>query len=94
LMLWAHTDHAGPFMNALHFFFGVGALLAPVGIALATQNPAVVPRSATGDLAWFFWFFALLVLLVAAWLLVLPSPRRSSGQAMSGRAKGSTLSPV
>lgn len=83
LLLWVHGDHAGPFMNALHFFFGVGALLAPVGIALAT--------SATGDLAWFFWLFALLVLPVAAWLLVLPSPQRSSGRASSRRATGSSL---
>jgi len=82
LLLWVHPDHAGPFMNGLHFFFGAGALLAPVGIALA--------RSATGDLAWFFRAFALLVLPVAAWLLALPSPRRSSGQAVS-RARGSTL---
>jgi fucose permease len=54
-----------------------------VGIALAT--------SATGDLAWFFWLFALLVLPVAAWLLVLPSPRRSSVGASSSRATGSSL---
>jgi len=73
LLLWVHTNHAGPFMNALHFFFGVGALLAPVGIALAT--------SATGYVAWFFWIFALLVLPLAAWMLVVPSPQRDPGPA-------------
>ena len=87
LLLWVHTDHAGPFMNALHFFFGVGALLAPVGVALAT--------STTGDVAWFYWLFALLVLPVVGLLLALPSPQRSGGrsggQAVSGRAMGSTL---
>jgi FHS family Na+ dependent glucose MFS transporter 1 len=83
LLLWVHTEHAGPFMNALHFFFGAGALLAPVGIALAT--------SATGDLAWFYWLFALLVLPVAAWLLVLPSPRRYGGQTSKAWTAGSAL---
>ena len=83
LMLWAHTDHAGPFMNGLHSFFGVGALLAPLGIALAV--------SATAELAWFFWLFALLMLPVAGLLLVLPSPRQPPRQASSGRPRGSTL---
>ncbi len=83
LLLWVHTDHAGPFMNALHFFFGVGALLAPLGVALAI--------SATGGLAWFFWLFALLVLPVAAWLLVLPSPPRSAAQTARRRLPGAAL---
>jgi len=81
LLLWVHTDHAGPYMNALHFFFGAGALLAPVGIALA--------MSATGDVAWFYRLFALLVLPVAAWLLVVPSPQPSLGQASASLPRGS-----
>lgn len=83
LMLWAHTNRAGPYINALHFFFGAGALLAPLGIALAA--------SATGGLGWFFWVFALLMLPLAALLLALPSPPRANGRASRGRAKGSVL---
>jgi FHS family Na+ dependent glucose MFS transporter 1 len=83
LLLWVHTDHAGPFMNALHFSFGVGALLAPLGIALTI--------SATGYVAGFYWILALLVLPVVAALLVLPSPRRSGAQASGNRPRGSTL---
>lgn len=31
LLVWAHDGHnLGPFMNALHVFFGVGAFLAPI----------------------------------------------------------------
>jgi len=81
LLLWVHPDHASPYLNALHFFFGVGALLAPVGIALAS--------SATGDVAWFYWAFGLLVLPVAALLLALPSPQRSAGRAAGSLVRGS-----
>lgn len=77
-VLWVHSGHAGPYMNALHVFFGVGALLAPVGVALAT--------SATGDVSWFYWAFALVVLPVAGLLAALPSPRRPGEQAASSRA--------
>ena len=83
LVLWIHKDHAGPFVNALHFFFGVGALLAPVGIAQAT--------SATGDVAWFYRAFALLIVPVVAWLLAMPSPQRPAGRSLSSQAKGSAL---
>jgi FHS family Na+ dependent glucose MFS transporter 1 len=29
LMVWTHKEKAGPFVNALHFFFGLGAFLSP-----------------------------------------------------------------
>lgn len=83
LLLWVHTAHAGPYMNALHFFFGGGALLAPLGIALATTT--------TGGVGRFFWAFALLVLPVAVWLLRLPSPRPPDRQAAAGTERGITL---
>ena len=83
LLLWVHTGHGGAAMNALHFFFGVGALLGPAGVALAT--------TVTGDVAWFYWILSLLVLPVAAGLLLVPSPQRSAGQASGSLARGSTL---
>src|SRR5512146_594557 len=30
LLIWAHGASVGPFMNGLHFFFGVGAFLSPL----------------------------------------------------------------
>jgi FHS family Na+ dependent glucose MFS transporter 1 len=36
LMLWTHGEKAGPFINALHFFFGLGAFLSPFLLALLT----------------------------------------------------------
>jgi fucose permease len=67
LLVWVHRDKVGPYMNALHFFFGVGAFLAPVIVA------QVVARTNEINLA--FWIMALMALPVAVWLIFLRSPR-------------------
>ncbi len=66
LIVWVHGREVGPFMNALHFFFGVGSFLTPVIVA------AVLSQS--GGIAGAYWILALLMLPVALWLLRLPSP--------------------
>ncbi len=30
LLVWLHKENTGPFMNGLHFFFGIGAFLSPL----------------------------------------------------------------
>lgn len=37
LLVWTHGDQAAPYLNALHSLFGVGALLAPLIVALALK---------------------------------------------------------
>jgi FHS family Na+ dependent glucose MFS transporter 1 len=66
LLLWVHSDKAGPFMNGLHFFFGLGASVAPLILARVLQ--------VTGEIQWVFWLFALLSFPLAIWLWVLPEP--------------------
>jgi MFS transporter, FHS family, Na+ dependent glucose transporter 1 len=66
LLVWVHRHQVGPFMNGLHFFFGIGAFLSPLIIAQAVL--------VSGDIAWAYWILALLILPVALWLLRLPSP--------------------
>jgi FHS family Na+ dependent glucose MFS transporter 1 len=66
LLLWVHGDKAGPYMNGLHFFFGLGATIAPLILARVLL--------ATGGIQWVFWLFALLSLPLALWLWVLPEP--------------------
>ena len=66
LLVWFHRDRVGPFMNALHFFFGVGAVLAPLVIA------GLVALS--GGITWAYWTLALLALPAALWLLPRPGP--------------------
>jgi MFS transporter, FHS family, Na+ dependent glucose transporter 1 len=38
LLTWTHRERSGPYMNALHFFFGLGAVLAPLLVALLTET--------------------------------------------------------
>lgn len=66
LLVWVHRSKVAPYMNGLHFFFGVGAFLSPVIIAQAILL--------SGDIIWAYWTLALLVLPVALWLLRAPNP--------------------
>jgi FHS family Na+ dependent glucose MFS transporter 1 len=66
LLVWVHGDKVPPFMNGLHFFFGLGATLTPFIMA------QIVGRG--GDIRWAFWALAVLMLPVALWLMRLPSP--------------------
>jgi len=78
LLLWVHGEKAGPFMNGLHFFFGVGAFFAPLILAGIL--------SLTGSIQWVFWIFATLSLPLAAWLWRLPEPPARSETGTNGRA--------
>jgi len=33
LLVWVHGNKVGPFMNGLHFFFGVGTFITPIIVA-------------------------------------------------------------
>ncbi|MEW5958433.1 MAG: MFS transporter [Chloroflexota bacterium] len=68
LLVWVHEQRLAPYMNGLHFFFGVGAFLSPIIIAQAVLL--------SGDIIWAYWALALLLLPAAGWLLSVPSPGR------------------
>lgn len=73
LLVWVHQRKVGPFMQALHFFFGFGAFLSPIIIA------QVVLLS--GGIQWPYWVLALLLLPVALVLGLLRSPSAPHTQA-------------
>lgn len=50
LLVWTHKDKSSPYMNALHFFFGLGAFLAPILVAQVIDIP--------GGYRWAFWVLA------------------------------------
>ena len=66
LLVRVHPRNLDPFMNGLHFFFGVGAFLSPIVVVQAVLM--------SGGITWAYWMLALLVLPVAVYVLRLPSP--------------------
>lgn len=70
LIIWAHQEKAGPFLNGLHFFFGVGSLIAPI---LVGQS---ILRS--DDILWAYWFFSIVCIPIAVWLWFLPDPPKQA----------------
>jgi MFS transporter, FHS family, Na+ dependent glucose transporter 1 len=73
LLVWVHRDKVGPFMNALHFFFGIGAFLAPIIIAQVVLT--------SGGITWAYWVLALLMIppLIGIWSLPSPAPLVTTG---------------
>lgn len=66
MLVWIHRGRVGPYMNALHFFFGAGAFISPIIVAQAMLL--------TGGISGAYWVLALLMAPVAIWVLLLPSP--------------------
>lgn len=75
LLMWLHGEKVGPFMNGLHFFFGVGAFLSPVIFAQAILL--------SGGIRWGYYLLALPVLPVAVYTYLQASPAQP-GQAKEG----------
>lgn len=66
LLVWLHGRKVGPYMNGLHFSFGVGAFLAPIIIA------QVLLRSES--IRWGYWIMALAVVPIIVYLARTPGP--------------------
>ena len=79
LLVWLHREKSAPFMNAAHFFFGLGGFVAPVILA------QVILR--TGGIRWGYWSLALLALpvLMSLALQSSPAPLVKQGQAQAGQ---------
>jgi FHS family Na+ dependent glucose MFS transporter 1 len=63
LLIWTHGEKVGPFMNALHFFFGLGAFLAPFLVAQVMGT--------VGGYRWAYWALATVAALVGLRMLTL-----------------------
>jgi FHS family Na+ dependent glucose MFS transporter 1 len=68
LIVWLFGRDVGPYMNALHLAFGLGAFISPLLI-----DRVVV---ATGGIRGAYWTLAALVIPVVVWLARVPSPSR------------------
>lgn len=79
-LLWIYQSRVGPFMNALHFAFGVGALLAPIII----HN---VMAWSGGTLTWPYWVLSFLFLPGLIGLFILKSPENPEKGEQSNQPK-------
>jgi FHS family Na+ dependent glucose MFS transporter 1 len=69
LLIWTHGEKVGPFMNGLHFFFGLGAVGAP--LLMARLSGIAI------GYVWAYWTIAVLMLAASIRMFTLPvSPRR------------------
>jgi FHS family Na+ dependent glucose MFS transporter 1 len=66
LLAWIHGERVGPFMNALHLFFGIGALIAPVIVAQTFKLQL--------GAEWAYWAIAATEAGFMLMLIALPSP--------------------
>ena len=67
LLVWVHQHRVAPYMNALHFFYGLGGVFSPLIIR--------VIQSFHNSTTTTYFALALLILPSAALLLSLPSPQ-------------------
>jgi FHS family Na+ dependent glucose MFS transporter 1 len=78
LLVWVHQSRVAPYMNALHFFFGLGGVLSPLIIKWT------LPMS--GNMMAPYLALAILTLPAMLWLLRLPSPQpERASQEHSGK---------
>jgi FHS family Na+ dependent glucose MFS transporter 1 len=86
LLVWTHGDQAGPYMNALHFFFGLGAFLAPFLAAQVINVP--------GGYRWAYWMLATVAGLIGTRLLTLRGGPKPHGLSTAGGAGEKDKPPV
>jgi len=71
LLIWTHGEKVSPYLNGLHFFFGLGAVGAPFLVAQVA--------GAANGYRWVYWVLAAFMLLVGLRMLTLPgSPHPAS----------------
>ena len=72
LLVWRFKDNVAPYMNGLHFFFGLGAFLAPMIIAF------VIPFE--NSFRWSYWIMGMLFIPSIIGFALLKSPTQIIGR--------------
>ena len=81
LLTWTHREHSGPYMNALHFFFGLGAVGGPFLVARVTGTAAGYRLA--------YWGLAAFVGLVGLSVMAMrDAPRPRSDEEVVARGAG------
>jgi FHS family Na+ dependent glucose MFS transporter 1 len=77
LLVWTHGERVSPFMNGLHFFFGLGAFISPLLVAQVA--------GAAAGYYWAYWALAVFMLLVGLRMLTLSGSPRPVFQRSEGK---------
>lgn len=83
-LLWIYQSKVGPYMNAMHFCFGLGALLSPILIH-------TVMRNTDGSLTWPLWVLAIAFLPGIFSLAFLDAPQNPEKDHISSNSGSSNL---
>lgn len=86
LIIWVHGANVGPFMNAMHFFWGIGAFISPVIVAQVINL--------RGNFVEAYWILAVLYIPVSLWLFRLKSPVSPHSQSQQSSREGSPVHPL
>ncbi len=79
LLVWTHGEKVGPFMNGLHFFFGLGAFLSPFLVAQVVDIP--------GGYRWAYWVLAGIALVAGLIMVTMKgNPRHTQVQAAAAES--------
>jgi FHS family Na+ dependent glucose MFS transporter 1 len=62
LLMWTHGEKSGPFINGLHFFFGLGAFMAPTLYAQVLNAGGTYQQT--------YWLLAMLLVPIATFMLL------------------------
>jgi len=77
LIVWTHKRKVGPYMNALHFFFGLGALISPLIVGISIKF--------TENIKFSFWLISILLLIPAIISIKLQSPSVHKNRSENGK---------
>jgi len=86
LLVWTRPPKIGSLMNALHLFFGLGALISPLILARVLQR--------TGGIRLGYWLIAALTIPISLLLLPQGSPRSTPTPDFGAAPRGRILLPL
>jgi FHS family Na+ dependent glucose MFS transporter 1 len=86
LLVWTHAEKVGPFMNGLHFFFGLGAFLSPFLVAQLVGS--------AGGYRWAYWVLAAFATLVGVRMLTMSGSPRPSPKSPGSESTRVAHSPI
>lgn len=69
LLIWTHGKGVGPYMVGLHFFYGLGAFIAPMIVGQTIRL--------TSDITWAYRILAIICVPVIIYLLAVKSPKHT-----------------